>query len=206
MPDLRLLMAILCLPLFSLSQNIADGSAVSTDIRRVQLNEDIDRIQKNLSSIPPKRIDSLQSWLESNPALDHRLKYKYLSGIRYLLEDLVAGKVSMINADNLIDAYHQLMENDIGGISIESAVKKYTYEINRSLLSERTVFYENTGLSRAKIFLYSQHLDHHPDQILTTIAGYLSEDFVDDALSKAANLYPSEFYNYSSAIQTPLAK
>jgi hypothetical protein len=206
MPDLRLLMAILCLPLFSLSQNIADGSAVSTDIRRVQLNEDIDRIQKNLSSIPPKRIDSLQSWLESNPALDHRLKYKYLSGIRYLLEDLVAGKVSMINADNLIDAYHQLMENDIGGISIESAVKKYTYEINRSLLGDKTVFYENAGLTAAKTYLYGQYLKIHPEQILTSISAYLNEEFVDEALTRAARLYPNDFYNYSSALQTPLSK
>ena len=93
------------------------------------------------------------------------------------------------------------MQHDLEGSSIESTVKKYPYDINRSLLNERTVFYENAGLSKARIYLHQQYLDLHPDQILTSLTGYLSENFVDDMLAKAARLYPSEFYNYASALQ-----
>ncbi len=202
----RSILLLLLTPIFTCSQAVSDSNAVPIDIRRVQLHEDIDKMQQAVSTISTVKVDSLQRWLESNPNLDHRLKYKYLSGIKLLLEDLLAKKVSTDNAQTFMDAYQLLMQNDIEGISIESTIKKYPYEINRSLLSERTVFYENAGLSKAKLYLHQQYLALNPDQILTSLTGYLSENFVDDMLAKAARFYPSEFYNYASAIQTPLAK
>ena len=189
-----------------MSQGQTDTVLISTDIRRVQLNEDIDHLQTMLPSSIALKLDSLQTWVESNTQFDHRLKYKYLSGIKSMLEDLQTRKVPSEKATNLIEAYQLLMDYDILGKSIADLVKKLDYNINRSLLGDKTVFYENVGLSAAKTYLYSQHLKIHPEQILTSISGYLNEDFVDEALTRAARLYPNEFYNYSSAIHTPLSK
>lgn len=183
-----------------------DTISISNDIRRVQLNEDIDRLQSVLKPIMSLKLDSLQHWVETNTQFDHRLKYKYLSGIRSLLEDLQTGKLPSEKTKNLIEAYQQLMDHDIIGKSIIDPVKKFDYEINRSLLGDKTVFYENIGLPAAKKYLFGQYLKIHPEQILPSIAGYLHEEFVDEALTRAARLYPNDFYNYSSATQTPLSK
>ena len=189
-----------------MSQGLPDTVLTSKDIRRVQLNEDIDHLQTVLQSSISLKLDSLQTWVETNAQFDHRLKYKYLSGIKSLLEDLQTRKVPSEKATFLIEAYQLLMDYDILGKSIIDPVKKFDYEINRSLLGDKTVFYENVGLSAAKTYLYGQHLKIHPDLILTSISGYLNEEFVDEALTRAARLYPNEFYNYSSALQTPLSK
>jgi len=90
--------------------------------------------------------------------------------------------------------------------TIEKWIESYPLEINRSLLGDRTVFYENAGLPRAKIYMHYQYIIEHPDQILPTISNYLNEPFVNEVLITAAHKFPSDFYNYASALQSPLRK
>ena len=203
---IRKLLLFLIIPFAGFSQDLPDTLLTSKDIRRVQLNEDIDRLKTLLKPPMSLKLDSLQHWVETNNQFDHRLKYKYLSGIKSFLEDLQTGKVPADKTQRLIEAYQLLMNYDLAGKSILDPIKNFDYEINRSLLGDKTVFYENTGLPSAKNYLHGQYLKIHPEQILTTIAGYLNEEFVDEALSSAARLFPNEFYNYSSATKTPLSK
>lgn len=196
----------LLVPFFGLSQHKEVDSTELGDIRRVQLHEDIVRLKERLKEQSFSTLDALEKWVESNQQFDHRLKYKYLMGIKYFLEDLQSGKVHKKYSQNLVDAYQYLMEHDMVGNSIEMAVQKFDYEINNALIGDKTIFYENVGLRAARMYMYSQFLRIHPEKILTTISGYLEEPFVDEMLAQAAQLYPDEFYNYASAKQSLLAK
>ncbi|MBM3445900.1 MAG: hypothetical protein FJX88_05155 [Bacteroidetes bacterium] len=189
-----------------MAQNSGDTAFITKDIRRVKLHEDIDLGQTGQEKNFNTRIDSLQQWLEKEDQFDHRLKIKYLSGIKSLLDDLQNGRVPSKDSHQLLDAYRILLEADIKEQSIAEAIKNNSLAINRSLLGERTAFYENAGLAQARVFMYYQFIRERPDQILPTISNYLNESFVAEALITAAQKYPSDFYNYASAMESPLRK
>ncbi|MFM8587837.1 MAG: hypothetical protein ACKOBX_05785 [Bacteroidota bacterium] len=189
-----------------MAQNSGDTAFITKDIRRVKLHEDIDLGQTGQEKNFNTRIDSLQQWLEKEDKFDHRLKIKYLSGIKSLLDDLQNGRVPSKDSHQLLDAYRILLEADIKEQSIAEAIKNNSLAINRSLLGERTAFYENAGLAQARVFMYYQFIRERPDQILPTISNYLNESFVAEALITAAQKYPSDFYNYASAMESPLRK
>lgn len=202
----RLCLVFLLSPFLSLAQNSGDTAFITKDIRRVKLHEDIDLGQTGQEKNFNTRIDSLQHWLEKEDQFDHRLKIKYLSGIKSLLDDLQNGRVPSKDSHQLLDAYRILLEADIKEQSIAEAIKNNSLAINRSLLGERTAFYENAGLAQARVFMYYQFIRERPDQILPTISNYLNESFVAEALITAAQKYPSDFYNYASAMESPLRK
>lgn len=202
----RLCLVFLLSPFLSLAQNSGDTAFITKDIRRVKLHEDIDLGQTGQEKNFNTRIDSLQQWLEKEDKFDHRLKIKYLSGIKSLLDDLQNGRVPSKDSHQLLDAYRILLEADIKEQSIAEAIKNNSLAINRSLLGERTAFYENAGLAQARVFMYYQFIRERPDQILPTISNYLNESFVAEALITAAQKYPSDFYNYASAMESPLRK
>lgn len=202
----RLCLIFLLSPFLSLAQNSGDTAFITKDIRRVKLHEDIDLGQTGQEKNFNTRIDSLQQWLEKEDKFDHRLKIKYLSGIKSLLDDLQNGRVPSKDSHQLLDAYRILLEADIKEQSIAEAIKNNSLAINRSLLGERTAFYENAGLAQARVFMYYQFIRERPDQILPTISNYLNESFVAEALITAAQKYPSDFYNYASAMESPLRK
>lgn len=202
----RLCLIFLLSPFLSLAQNSGDTAFITKDIRRVKLHEDIDLGQTGQEKNFNTRIDSLQHWLEKEDQFDHRLKIKYLSGIKSLLDDLQNGRVPSKDSHQLLDAYRILLEADIKEQSIAEAIKNNSLAINRSLLGERTAFYENAGLAQARVFMYYQFIRERPDQILPTISNYLNESFVAEALITAAQKYPSDFYNYASAMESPLRK
>jgi hypothetical protein len=202
----RLCLIFLLSPFLSLAQNSGDAAFITKDIRRVKLHEDIDLGQTGQEKNFNTRIDSLQQWLEKEDQFDHRLKIKYLSSIKSLLDDLQNGRVPSKDSHQLLDAYRILLEADIKEQSIAEAIKNNSLAINRSLLGERTAFYENAGLAQARVFMYYQFIRERPDQILPTISNYLNESFVAEALITAAQKYPSDFYNYASAMESPLRK
>ncbi|MFZ9239646.1 MAG: hypothetical protein ACO22R_00785 [Chitinophagaceae bacterium] len=206
MLPLRFLLIVFLLPFLSTAQKTADSASLARDIRRVKLHEDIDLAQNGLQKNFNAAIDALQQWLELEDQFDHRLKIKYLSGVKSLLDDLQSGRVSKQKSDQLLEAYKKLLDLDIRGQSIAKSIENYSLDINRSLLGERTVFYENGGLAQAKVFMYYQFIRERPDQILPTISNYLNESFVSEALITAANKFPSDFYNYASAKESPLRR
>jgi len=158
MSPIRIVFVVLLIPCIGWSQGNADSSLLSKDIRRVKLHEDIDLLQQSVKNTDFQSLDALQKWIEENTELDHRSKIKYLSGIKYLLEDIVNQLLPNNSSIQLLLAYKQLMEADIKNIPIDGVVEKFSYSINHSLLNDRTVFYENTGLKKARLFNYSQYI------------------------------------------------
>jgi hypothetical protein len=221
------------LPFMAFSAAGQDSSHVAIDIRRVKLHEDIDDLQSRICALdgkPDKMIvisrdldldllltdiytrqtDALQLAIEKNPAADHRIKVKYLSGLNMLLEDLLrslrSNAIPASEAATLLDAYRQFMGLDIRGMGIAGLVDHFPYQVNSMLLGENSVFFENPALDSSRVIMFRQFAVLHPDQVLSRIEPYLNASFADSLIVVSAHQFPSSFYNYAAAAATPVGK
>lgn len=221
------------LPFMAFSVAGQDSSHVAIDIRRVKLHEDIDDLQSRICALdgkPDKMIvisrdldldllltdiytrqtDAMQLEIEKNPAADHRIKVKYLSGLNLLLEDLLrslrSNAMPASEAATLLDAYRQYMGLDIRGMGIAGLVDHFPYNVNRMLLGENSVFFENPALDSSRVIMFRQFAVLHPDQVLSRIEPYLNASFADSLIVVSAHQFPSSFYNYAAAAATPIGK
>jgi len=210
-----------------------DTGKLAIDIRRVQLHEDIDALQVKLYSVDGKQdkiiaasrdidlnllltdvytrqVDLLQNEIEIDSTLDHRAKIKYLTGLRITLEGsntaLRTAKLSAESAIQLFDAYKVYYTKDKAGIGLGKSVEQYAYPINKILLGDNTVFFENPGLNLAKVVMFQQFADLHPGEVLVKIEPYLDQPFADSLLIGCAYVFPDKFYNYAAAAETRVGK
>ena len=232
MVPLRLFIWIL-LPFMAFSAAGQDSSHTVIDIRRVKLHEDIDGLQTRICALdgkPDKMIvisrdldldllltdiytrqtDALQRAIEKNIETDHRIKVKYLSGLTILLEELLrslrSNALSASEAATLLEAYRQYMGLDIRGMGITGIVDHFPYNVNKMLLGENSVFFENPALDSSRVIMFRQFAGLYPDQVLSRIEPYLDAAFADSLLVESAHQSPGIFYNYASAAATPIGK
>ena len=202
---LRLFLLIL-MPFMALTAAGQDSSHTLIDIRRVKLHEDIDGLQARICALdgnPDKMIviskdidldllltdiytrqtDALQLDIEKNVASDHRIKVKYLSGLNILLEELLrlfrSNALPATEAATLLEAYRQYMALDIRGVAIAGIVDYFPYNVNKILLGENSVFFENPALDSSRVTMFKQFAGLHPDQVLFRIEPYLQASFAD---------------------------
>jgi len=221
-----------CCTSFSAWSN-TDTGRVAIDIRRVQLHEDIDALQMKLYSVDGKQdkiiaasrdidlnllltdvytrqVDILQNEIETDSSLDHRAKIKYLTGLRITLEGsngaLRTAQLSAESAIQLFDAYKVYYNKDKLGIGLGKSVEQYAYPINKILLGDNTVFFENPGLNLARVVMFQQFADLHPGEVLVKIEPYLDQPFADSLLIGCAYVFPDKFYNYAAAAETRVGK
>ena len=210
-----------------------DTGRVVIDIRRVQLHEDIDALQIRLYGVDGKQdkiiaasrdidlnllltdvytrqVDMLQSEIESDSSLDHRAKIKYLTGLKITLDGgytaLRTSQLSAESAIQLFEAYKVYYNKDKLGIGLGKSVDQYAYPINKILLSDNTVFFENPGLNIARVVMFQQFADLNPGEVLVKIEPYLDQPFADSLLIGCANIFPDKFYNYAAAAETKVGK
>lgn len=222
--------------LFSLSvsgMGAADTGKLVIDIRRVKLHEDIDQAQSRicaldarkdnfvslsgnteidlqLSDIFTRQTDELQRNIELDEGMDHRIKVKYLTGLNLLLMGFLenVGRDGFTPSQGLLlfDAFTQYMKADISAKPIAGMVLSFPYNVNRLLLGENSVFFENKGLPQARILLFKQFGELYPDKVLPRIGPYVDQSFADTLLIAAAYADPESFYNYAAARATPTGK
>jgi hypothetical protein len=218
---------------FAFGVETADTGKLVIDIRRVKLHEDIDQAQRRiceldarndnfvslsgnadidlqLTDIYTRQTDELQRNIELESGMDHRIKVKYLTGLNLLLDGFLGnvGKDGFVPPQGLLlfDAYRKYMKADLDGYPISAMMQSFPYDINRILLGENSVFFENKGLSQARINLFKQFGARFPEKVLPRIGPYLEQPFADTLLIAAAYADPEEFYNYAAAKGTPTGK
>ena len=224
---------LLMTPAFLFASGTPDTGKVVIDIRRVQLHEDIDALQiklygvdgKNdkiiaasrdidlnllLTDVYTRQVDILQDEIERDGEMDHRNKIKYLSGLKLTIDgcykSLRSSQLSAEAAIQLFEAYKVYYSKDKTGVPLGNSVQEYSYSINRILLGDNTVFFENSGLVMARIELFQQFADMYPSEVLVKIEPYLDEPFADSLLVSCAYAFPDKFYNYAAAAQTRIGK
>ena len=213
--------------------SMTDTGRMVIDIRRVKLHEDIDIAQKTICALDARKdnfvslsgnadidlqltdifnrqTDELQKNIELDAGMDHRIKVKYLTGLNLMLTGFLenVGKDGFTPSQGLLlfDAYAQYMRADLSSKYIDEMVLAYPYSVNRLLLGENSVFFENKGLPQARILLFRQFGELFPDKILPRIAPYVDQPFADTLLIAAAYADPENFYNYAAAKATPTGK
>jgi hypothetical protein len=228
-----LFLSIFCSLSISLVWATTDTSRLAIDIRRVQLHEDIDALQVKLYGVDGKQdriisvsrdidlnllltdvytrqVDMLQNEIEADGELDHRAKIKYLTGLRITLEgcntSLRSAQFSAETAIQLFEAYKVYYQKDKIGIGLGRAVEQFGYPINKLLLGDNTVFFENPGLNLARVVMFQQFADMHPGEVLVKIEPYLDQPFADSLLIGCATIFPDKFYNYAAAAETKIGK
>lgn len=221
------------LPVSAFSLSIQDSIHPVIDIRRVKLHEDIDALQKQLCALDGKndnmiaissdldldllltdiytrQTDALQQEIEQNFLTDHRIKVKYLSGLYLLLEEMLGSyrlnAFTTTEAVVLLEAYKQYMNRDLIGIGISVLVEQFPYGVNRMLLGENSVFFENAELESARLLLFKQSAALFPEQVLARLEPYLDAPFADSLIAASAHQFPSQFYNYAAAAETSTGK
>lgn len=232
MQILRFIFVFSLLPIFA-SANLADTGRVQIDIRRVKLHEDIDGLQKQIVSLGggsqqlaaiskdpdldllytdvyTRQLDLIQTDVEVNPSLDHRIKVKYLTGLTLMMKGFIeawqSGNIPAGQGVVLFSAYKQYMEADLEGNSILPLVLRFPYDVNRILIGDNTVFFENKGLKASRSILFKQFAAEQPLMVLATIEPYLEESFADSLIISSAHRFPEQFYNYAAAAGSPLGK
>ena len=232
MQILRLIFLSLLLPGFA-SAGYLDTGKVQIDIRRIKLHEDIDALQKQVISLGggkqqlatisndpdlnllytdvyTRQLDLLQEEVEANASLDHRIKVKYLTGLiqimRGFIDNWQAGIIPAGQAVVLFSAYRSYMGADLEGKSILPLVLRYPYQVNKILLGENTVFFENNGLKASRSLLFKQFAREQPSNVLANIDPYLGESYADSLIIASAHRNPEQFYNYAAAAGSPLGK
>jgi hypothetical protein len=133
-----------------------------------------------------------------------------LSGLNILLEDLLrlfrSNALSATDAATLLEAYRQYMGLDIRKMGIAGIVDHFPYPVNKMLLGENSVFFENPALDSSRIIMFRQFAGLHPEQVLPRIEPYLQASFADSLITIAALQFPSSFYNYAAGAETPIGK
>jgi hypothetical protein len=109
-------------------------------------------------------------------------------------------------AIQLFEAYKVYYAKDKAGIGLGKSVEQYSYPINKILLGDNTVFFENPGLNIARVVMFQQFADLHPGEVLVKIEPYLDQPFADSLLIGCAYLFPDKFYNYAAAVETKIGK
>jgi hypothetical protein len=175
----------------------------------IAVSRDID-LNLLLTDVYTRQVDVLQNEIETDKALDHRAKIKYLTGLKIVLNGSYSGlRTSQLSAETaiqLFEAYKVYYNKDRYGIGLGQSVEQYAYPINKILLGENTVFFENPGLNVARVLMFQQFAELHPSDVLVQIEPYLDQPFADSLLIGCANLFPDKFYNYAAAAETRIGK
>jgi len=211
----------------ALLANSQEGQIRSIDIKRVKLHEDIDQLQKEIllqANITSKKtvsepedlcwcnegVDSLQSVLESDSTLNHRLKVKYLTGLIIMMQEYhkVNGqKQSPIdNGIKFLKAYIDAVEADRSGVSMLDLANRNSYEVNYAIFGKSTVFFDHPMINEIKFQVYRQFAELFPEKVLPTLVPYLDFPLADTLIIKSAKEFPSQFYDYASAANSQLGK
>lgn len=199
---------------------------IKVDIKRQLFHDYIDREQKNalkadgtadgafkilngdeeinflITQSLTKKVDQLQTRIETDTAFVHNQKVGYLRGMENMLKNFAARvKNRRFNASywpQIIDSYEQAMQLDVKKQSIEPLIIRNNYDVGNILLLS-TAFDKNPGRQSSKNVLLLKYAHLHPEQIFSMLDDNPSVPFRDSLIIVAGYKYPNLLYNYASA-------
>lgn len=207
------------------AQADTNGKILKPEFRRLINHEAIDKEQKSILSSDGKadneftissnqevnmlltqalvnEVDDLQYQIETDSALDHRLKVNYLSGLsnvlKYVRLNWKSKTVNALHLEIIIDAYAKAMQLDMEGKSIESVIKPLAYDAGTAVL-EAGIFNRNIGYQRSKDLLVFKYCKLHPAETFITLRNNPDFSFTDSLVKAVAKDYPSQLYTYAQA-------
>ena len=204
-----------------------DRPVKSIDFKRLKLHEDIDQLQqvisKHFNSLKSTSlwnskdvnwfetgVDSMQTVIELDTVLTHRLKVKYLTGLIILMQEYHKGisQNPLLYEDgfDFFKGYINVVDADRIGASLIGLAMGNPYEINSAIFGKATVFFDHPEIYKINIYVYRQFADLFPEKVLSTLVPYLIYPLADTLIIRSAKQFPSQFYDYASASRSQLGK
>lgn len=167
---------------------------------------DKEEINQLLTRSLVRKTDWLQYRIETDSALDHRLKVFYLSGMENLLRYFRQNwkqsgdrKVNPLNLAAIIDAYEACMKTDRRGGSIEYIIYGLPYDAGMTLLNAN-IFDKNAGYQPARNRLVLKLYNMNPERVFPILQQYPDVPFADSLLrSLDKRKFARQFYDYAAA-------
>jgi hypothetical protein len=169
----------------------------------VQVSED-QTVNLQVTNAIVKQVDAMQQQIELDSTLDHRLKMKYLTGLYTTLHDYnqkrAYHKIAPEEATDMINAYREMMKDDIKGQSILPEVQGLTYEAGDRIVE---FFKDNPGYKDARGVLFKKYAYENLSTVMPIIGNYLDYP-VDSVIAAVARKYPNQVLTYATSL-TPVA-
>ncbi|WP_440132671.1 hypothetical protein [Chitinophaga sancti] len=152
-----------------------------------------------------KQVDDMQTQIELDSSLDHRLKIKYLSGLYVMLRDYntkrAYHKIQAEEAPVMVEAYRNMMAADIKGQSIKPYLQYLSFDAGEKMIE---VFKDNPGYKDAREILFGKYAFNHLETVMTEITNYLEYPVTDSVIAAVARKYPNQVLTYATSY-TPVA-
>ncbi|RFM27966.1 hypothetical protein [Deminuibacter soli] len=180
------------------------------------VQEAIDRSQKQIATLIAfekgsssqvnaaitTRIDSLQTAIPHNSAIDADNQQKYLAGLHDVLNafiaDYTARHITGFQFADLLNAYSDAMQANIAGESIAPVIAAHQLEPGNIVL-RNAVFAANSGIADSKGILALKEISKFPGHTLQLLNKNPNLPGADSLLVIAAHEDPDVFYNYAAA-------
>lgn len=147
-------------------------------------------------------VDQLQSSIELDSTLDHRLKVKYLRGLEDVLKFFIAGweqkQYGPSLAPSTIQSFQEAAIADQKGWSIREVIRKSPYYVS-NILVKSSAFVENPGLRESELIVFRKYCEKFPDEILPKLRTNPDVPFADSLIKVAAYRDPRKLYDYAAA-------
>lgn len=160
------------------------------------------QLNEAVTDAATKRVDWLQYEIETNTAIDARLKANYLDGLAIILKYVKTYSRSRQSALNylpqVIAAYKQLIEANTAQKSIAPIIQPLSFEIANAALQPE-VFKDNAGYNDVRDLMILKTADRYPEKAFAALKAYPESPVADSLIRVVAHRSPYLVYDYAQA-------
>lgn len=171
---------------------------------RVKVSDD-ESMNLQVTNALLKQVDDIQTEIELDTALDHRLKVKYLSGLQQTLKDYNSKrafkKIDAEEAPAMVHAYRAMMHADIKGESIYPIARKLSFEAGERMIEP---FSDNPGYKDSRAEMFAKYAFKNLETIMPKLGPFLDNPVTDSVVAAVAKKYPNQVLTYATSY-TPTA-
>lgn len=147
-------------------------------------------------------IDSIQSAIEKNDALDNNNKIKFLRGLNealsFYLREFRNREIKANVLIKLVPAFKENIMPQMRGESIEMNIDSYPYDVGNILI--KTVAYsDNVGIEQCKDIVMLKYCNLHPDKAMNMLYEKPDASFADSLIIAIARRSPENIYTFAAA-------
>lgn len=152
-----------------------------------------------------RKTDAIQYLIETDSALDHRLKVNYLAGLENVLKyarmnfrSVQELKVNPIHIPLIIRSYEEVMLLDRQSLSIQPVISQLPYDAGQAIINAG-IFTKNPGYADARDMLVLKYCALYPARTFATLTNHPGVPFADSLVKVVARKFPKQLYDYSQA-------
>ncbi len=181
----------------------ADGKA--DNFLHIQKN---DEINLQVTDALFRKVDELQTWVETNPAItSSNDKVRNIRLIENLLKSFRAAwrnkEIKPVDLPELVSTFDQVMKAVAEGKSILPPIHSAAYPVARIVVN---LFPGNKEFAAADEVVYLKFSQLNPDKIFKTIRPYVNTSFADSLVVVAARNNPVQLYSFAQSHTSPEGK